>query len=323
MSSPNTIDIPQLVNSTILSLSSLSINTSQIEEIRKNIQNQFSQMNDILFVKKDDNLSIELINYISNSAFIFVGFSNLLNLTVEERKQFTIIFTGSISQHDNDGKYPVADFIKRNVIIIDTLLGFYERPELAVSTGEMLRLCVKHEELADELFKSNRIDKLFSYFSAPNFDISADSFATFRFLLLNAPQAEEYLKNNSNFIIEKLYSTLDEDNYAGCRQTLKLIGEIIIKYQSFQDIYLQDQENLMVIMDLMTSKYHNISMEAFHVFKLFVVNENKTEPILKILRANADKLIPYIDDLLGDTDDEDLKVEKHYLLMQLKLLIPK
>ena len=128
MSSPNTIDIPQLVNSTILSLSSLSINTSQIEEIRKNIQNQFSQMNDILFVKKDDNLSIELINYISNSAFIFVGFSNLLNLTVEERKQFTIIFTGSISQHDNDGKYPVADFIKRNVIIIYTLLGFYERP---------------------------------------------------------------------------------------------------------------------------------------------------------------------------------------------------
>ena len=64
-------------------------------------------------------------------------------------------------------------------------------------------------------------------------------------------------------------------------------------------------------------------MEAFHVFKLFVVNEHKPESILKILRANAEKLIPYINDLLGEVDDEDLKVEKDYLLMQLGMLIPK
>lgn len=327
MSAQNDTDISALVNSTILSLSSLSINSPQLADVHRNLESQFRRMCDILFTKKDDAVpseaAMELVRQIGQSAFIFVGFSSLLNLTIEERKQFTIIFTGSISQCDSNGSFPVAEFISQNVAIIDTLLAFYEKPELAVPTGEMLRLCAKHEKLAEELLRNDRVEMLFSYFSAPNFDVSADSFATFRFLLLNAPQAEDYIRSNSNFLIGMLHSTLVEENYAGCRQTLKLIGEIIISYQSFQEIYLEDQKNLMVIMDLMVSNYHNIAMEAFHIFKLFVVNENKPDPILNILKANADKLIPYIDDLLGDTDDEDLKVEKQYLLMQLRLLIPK
>jgi calcium binding protein 39 len=96
----------------------------------------------------------------------------------------------------------------------------------------------------------------------------------------------------------------------------------VISFQGFERRYLADEKNLIVMMKLMVSSYKNISMEAFHVFKHFFAPAEKPEPILKILRLNAEKLIGFIQDLLSGIDDEETQSEEDFLIAQLEALRP-
>jgi len=284
------------------------------------INKNFGRMTEILYKKKEgeeaSSRALQLVTEISHTDFIMLGLRTLIHLPVEQRKQFTIIFTGSIA-HQTGSEYPIAIYVQRNPEALDILLHFYDHPELAVSAGEMLRLCAHHQSLAKQLLAQNRLDILFSYFAVPHFDVSADSFATFRELVLYSPQSEEFLSSNIKYIVDKLHSTLDPNNYAACRQTLKLIGEIIVQSASFQDSYLTEEKNLIQMMKLMASTYKNISMEAFHVFKLFVAKEEKPEPVIRILKANSQRLIDFIKDLLEGIEDSELQREKEFLIVEL------
>lgn len=93
-------------------------------------------------------------------------------------------------------------------------------------------------------------------------------------------------------------------------------------FPEFQQTYLSDEKNLMKVMRLMVSSYRNISMEAFHIFKLFVVTEAKPEPIVRILRNNAQKLLGFLEELLTGIDDVDLQEEKEMLIAILQGLLP-
>lgn len=289
------------------------------------IDKNFGRMTDILYKRKEgdeaSSRALQLVTEISHTDFVMLGLQAMPSLPVEQRKQFTIIFTGAIS-HQTGSEFPLAIYVQRYPETLEILLHFYDTPELAASTGEMLRLCAHHESLARQLLQPARLDLLFSYFTVPHFDVSADSFATFRELILCSPNAEQYIQANAQQITDRIHATLDEKNYAACRQSLKLIGEIIMTYPSYQGFYLKNEKNLMTMMKLMSSQYKNLSMEAFHIFKLFVAVEDKPEPILKILCANSEKLKLFIKGLLDGIEDAELQREKDFLLMELAYLKP-
>jgi calcium binding protein 39 len=295
------------------------------DELVATINKNFSRMTDILYKRKEgdeaSSRAIQLVIDISKSELITSGFRTLPMLPVEQRKQFTNIFTGSIALQVGPN-FPVAVWVQQHPDTLNSLLRFYAHPELAVCAGEMLRICTKYEPLARLMWAPDRLDLLFSHFSVPHFDVSADSFATFRELVLNAPHAEVFLQEHKQTIIDRLHETLVETNYAPCRQSLKLIGELIMAFPDFQETYLSDEKNLINVMKLMVSNYKNIAMEAFHIFKLFVVADAKTEPVVKILANNAQKLLGFIDDLLAGIDDGELQQEKGVLIAILEGLLP-
>ena len=75
------------------------------------------------------------------------------------------------------------------------------------------------------------------------------------------------------------------------------------------------------MMNLLRDKSRNIQFEAFHVFKVFVANPNKTKPILDILVKNQDKLISFLASFHNDrTDDEQFNDEKAFLIKQIEQL---
>merc|ERR1719427_550633 len=77
------------------------------------------------------------------------------------------------------------------------------------------------------------------------------------------------------------------------------------------------------LMNLLRDKSRNIQFEAFHVFKVFVANPNKTQPILDILVKNKDKLVEFLLNFHTDrTEDEQFNDEKTYLIKQIKELQP-
>jgi calcium binding protein 39 len=314
----------QIVFKATSAITAFSTNTDgKSDDHLSTINKNFSRMTDILYKRKEgdetSSRAVQLVTDISKSDFIAIALDSLQLFPVEQRKQFTNIFTGAIALQVGSG-FPVAVLVHSHPDWIDKILAFYDFPELAVCAGEMLRICTKHEPLARLLQAPERLDRLFGHFTEAHFDVSADSFATFRELVLSAPRADVYLQENRQAIVDRLHSTLVESNYAPCRQTLKLIGELISTFDDFQDSYLTDEKNLIIMMKLMVSAYKNISMEAFHIFKLFVAKEEKTEPILKILRNNSEKLVQFLTDLLDGIDDEDIQQDKEFLLSALGAL---
>jgi len=60
------------------------------------------------------------------------------------------------------------------------------------------------------------------------------------------------------------------DNYVTKRQSLKLLGEILLDRTNFNVMtrYIANEDNLKVMMNLLRDKSKNIQFEAFHVFKV-------------------------------------------------------
>jgi len=58
--------------------------------------------------------------------------------------------------------------------------------------------------------------------------------------------------------------------------------------------YIGEKANLKVLMMLLRDTSKSIQIEAFHVFKVFVANPNKTDEVVEILHANKDKLIHFL-----------------------------
>ena len=118
------------------------------------------------------------------------------------------------------------------------------------------------------------------------------------------------------------YNTLiNSTNYVTKRQSLKLLGEILLDRSNFNVMtrYISYESNLKVMMNLLRDKSRNIQFEAFHVFKVsalspnlclltliqvFVANPKKAPTIAAILRRNRDKLIVFLKDFHNDKDDE-------------------
>lgn len=64
--------------------------------------------------------------------------------------------------------------------------------------------------------------------------------------------------------------------------------------------YISAQDNLKLMMNLLRDKARTIQFEAFHVFKVFVANPNKTPQILNILAKNKEKLIVFLSNFHND-----------------------
>lgn len=112
-------------------------------------------------------------------------------------------------------------------------------------------------------------------------------------------------------------------NYVNKRQSLKLLGEILLDRANFNVMtrYIANESNLKMMMNLLRDKSKNIQFEAFHVFKVcaetyntacgktlihetqvFVANPKKPPQIEAILRRNQDKLLVFLKGFHNDKD---------------------
>ncbi|KAM5311132.1 calcium-binding protein 39-like isoform 3-T10 [Glossophaga mutica] len=162
----------------------------------------------------------------------------------------------------------------------------------------------------------------FKYVELSTFDIASDAFATFKDLLTrHKVLVAEFLEQNYDTIFEDYEKLLQSENYVTKRQSLKLLGELILDRHNFATMtkYISKPENLKVMMNLLRDKSPNIQFEAFHVFKVFVASPHKTQPIVEILLKNQPKLIEFLSSFQKERmDDEQFTDEKNYLIKQIR-----
>ncbi|XP_022250797.1 protein Mo25-like isoform X2 [Limulus polyphemus] len=245
---------------------------------------------------------------------------------VEKGKKDVAQIFNNILRRQIGTRSPTVEYICTKPEILFTLIKGYEKQDIALNCGTMLRECARYEALAKIVLHSDEFYNFFKFVEVSTFDIASDAFSTFKELLTrHKGLCAEFLENNYDKVFSHYQNLLNSENYVTRRQSLKLLGELLLDRHNFTIMtrYISNPENLKLMMNMLKEKSRNIQFEAFHVFKVFVANPNKPKAILDILLRNKEKLVDFLTNFHTDrSDDEQFNDEKAYLIKQIRELKP-
>lgn len=260
------------------------------------------------------------------SDLILLLAQNLRLMVFEARKDAVQIFTalwryGRLEKPDTpDGQEPQSILQQAETFrgpLLSTLVTNYEDNEIALNGGAMLRECLREESLAMVVLDSGDFWTFFKLVEKSDFDVASDAFATFKDLLTRHPQmVASFLVANLDRFVSEYNGLLRSSNYVTRRQSLKLLGEMLLERANFRIMktYISSAENLKLTMNLLLDSRRNIQFEAFHVFKVFVANPHKTPEVQQILVRNKTKMLEYLSGFLVDRDDEQFQQDRYEVL---------
>ncbi|KAI8843258.1 Mo25-like protein [Chytriomyces cf. hyalinus JEL632] len=262
-------------------------------------------------------LVAQLSHEIYNSDVMPLLVANISKLEFEAKKDVSQIFNNLLRRQIGT-RFPTAEYIAARPDVMRILLSGYENQDIALNCGMILRECIRHEVLAQQLLESPNFWKFFSYVELSTFDVASDAFATFKDLLTKHKSiVAPFLSSKYDEFFAKYTDLLNSTNYVTKRQSLKLLGELLLDRTNYAVMlkYISNPDNLKLMMNLLRDKSRNIQFEAFHVFKAFVANPNKARPITDILVKNKEKLVAYLSSFHNDrADDETFADEKAFLI---------
>ncbi|EDW34778.1 GL12722 [Drosophila persimilis] len=323
----------ELVKSLKEAINALESGDRKVEKAQEDCSKNLVSIKNMLYGSSDteppaDYVVAQLSQELYNSNLLLLLIQNLHRIDFEGKKHVALIFN-NVLRRQIGTRSPTVEYICTKPEILFTLMGGYEdaHPEIALNSGTMLRECARYEALAKIMIHSDEFFKFFRYVEVSTFDIASDAFSTFKELLTRHKLlcAEFLDANYDKFFSQHYQRLLNSENYVTRRQSLKLLGELLLDRHNFTVMtrYISEPENLKLMMNMLKEKSRNIPFEAFHVFKVFVANPNKPKPILDILLRNQTKLVDFLTNFHTDrSEDEQFNDEKAYLIKQIKELKP-
>ncbi|KAL2941884.1 Calcium-binding protein 39 [Bienertia sinuspersici] len=196
----------------------------------------------------------------------------------QARKDLVLCWSVLLKQQVDD-KYCCVEYIENHLELLDFLIVCYDNKDAALTCGNMLRECIKFRTLAKYILESTTFELFFKYIELPNFDVASDAFSTFKDLLTkHCQEVAEYLTSHYNEFFDMYEKLLTSENYVTRRQSLKLLTDFLLEPPNSHIMkqYILEIRYLKVIMTLLKDSSKNIQLSAFHIFKVFVANPNKT-----------------------------------------------
>lgn len=296
-----------------------------IEDVGKGLVS----MKQILYGTQDAEPQAEAIAQLAQEVYtanlLFALITSLSRIDFEARKDAAQIFSNLLRRQIGT-RMPTVEHIGSRPDLLLALVRGYEDPTVALICGTMLRECLRHESLAHTVLRDPIFYTFFSFIELPTFDIASDAFSSFRDLLTKHKMlVAEFLEENYDRVFSHYERLLHSDNYVTKRQSLKLLGELLLDRHNFTSMtkFISSVDNLKLMMTLLRDKSKNIQYEAFHVFKVFVANPNKSKQIMDILLKNQEKLVDFLGKFHADrSEDEQFNDEKSYLIKQIQELRP-
>ncbi|VDC04990.1 unnamed protein product [Peniophora sp. CBMAI 1063] len=248
--------------------------------------------------------------------------THIAKFDFESRKDVVQIFN-NLLRRQIGSRWPTVEYISGKREVLFAALAGYENEDIALNTGMILREMLRHEGLCKILLYSEQFYKFPHYIETTTFGISTDAYTSLKDTLTrHKPMVAEYLEKNYDRFFNSYTTLILSNNYVTKRQSLKLLGEILLDRANFAIMtrYIANDANLKMMMNLLRDKSKNIQFEAFHVFKVFVANPKKPPQIESILRRNKDKLLAFLKNFHNDKDDEQFTDEKQFLIVQIQSL---
>lgn len=266
--------------------------------------------------------ALELAREVLKTDLLILLITHLPLFEFESRKDISQVFSNLLRKH-SDGELITVVWVSSNPELLETLLRGYETPKVALNYGIMLRESIRHERLAEMLLPSSAdapFYKLFEYVESPFFDVASDAFASLKDLLTRHKQRVAHvLDEQYTEFFAHYHALLRSENYVTRRQSLKLLGEVLLDRSNFAIMtrYISSSENLKTIMILLRDRSSSIQYEAFHVFKIFVANPNKEPRVRDVLLRNKVKLLDFIANFQNEKADDQFADEKRFLCEQI------
>ncbi|BBN16066.1 calcium binding protein 39 [Marchantia polymorpha subsp. ruderalis] len=312
----------------------LALDTKTVAEVRllekalEEVDKNLVAMKHMLLGEGDAEPNPEQVSLLTVEAckddFLELLVQKLPSLGWDARKDSVNIWCTLLRQNVG-GRQSGLEFIEKHTELLDFLVSCYETKEIALNCGNMLRECARYPSLAKYMLESASFELFFKYVELPNFDIASDAFSTFKELLTRHEAIVcEYLTTHYVQFFRLYDRLLGSNNYVTRRQSLKLLGEFLLERANAPIMmqYISEVHNLRIMMTLIKDPSKNIQSSAFHVFKVFVANPNKTPAIVNILYKNRDKLLRFIDNFHLDKEDEQFEEEKELLIKEIESLQP-
>lgn len=218
----------------------------------------------------------------------------------------------------------VVEYLIGHDSFLQTLLDGYSRPEEALHCGIILRACVRHASVVEALLGTGHFHVLVRCAQTSSFDVAADAFASLKTLLMvHAEVSARYIGLHFDEFFELYNGLLRSEDYVTLRQSLKLLSEILLS-RSFMQVmlrYVNDAGFLQIHMNLLRDKSKTIQFEAFHIFKVFAANPQKSANVHQILYQNKDKLVRFLEAFHTDRqDDEQFVQDRATVIEKLKAM---
>ncbi|XP_057765551.1 putative MO25-like protein At5g47540 [Salvia miltiorrhiza] len=248
----------------------------------------------------------------------------LPKINFETRKDATRIIA-NLQRQPVQSRLIASDYLEENLDLLDVMITGYEDHSVALHYGGMLRDCIRHQVVASYVLQSAHMKKFFDYIQLPNFDVASDAAATFKELMTRhkSTVADFLTENHSWFFSEFNSKLLESPNYMTRRHAVKLLGDILLDRSNSAVMvrYVSSKDNMRVLMNLLRETHKCIQIDAFHVFKLFVANQNKPTDIVNILCANRNKLLRFFDGFNCDKEDEMFDADKAQVVKEIRELV--
>jgi calcium binding protein 39 len=223
--------------------------------------------------------------------------------------------------------------------------------DVALHCGSMYRSFLRHPVLYQQIVGSTeRATKyvfpfLDDYVHLPDFDVSSDAMECLRMILIAgwcgdrvvpderaqqtmAELAAEFMTRDYEELFDlrfnpKLLSP-DTANYMTRRVALQILSTVLLTRSNYNVMvrFVASKLNLILIMQLLRDTSPHITLDAFHVFKVFVANPNKPPEVVKILKDNQIKLCAYLATLHQDkaASDAQFRDEKALIIATIEAL---
>ncbi|KAL2476034.1 putative MO25-like protein [Abeliophyllum distichum] len=245
--------------------------------------------------------------------------------TLRARKDATQVIANLQRQQVNS-RLIASDYLEANLDLMDQLIPGCEDPDIVLHYGVILRECIRHQIVARYILNSEHMKKFFDYMQHPNFDVASVAASTFKELMTRhkSTVTELLVGNYVWFFAEFNSKLLESTNYITRRNSVKLLGDILLdrSNSSVMMRYVSSLDNMRVLMNLLRESHKNIQIDAFHVFKLFVANQNKPPDIVNILVANKSKLLRFFGGFILEREDETFETDKAEVVKEIEELQP-
>jgi calcium binding protein 39 len=222
----------------------------------------------------------------------------------------------------------------RYVFFMNSIVTGHEATagDVALHYGSMYRSCLRQPTLYKELVgTSERVLQyvcpfLDTYVHLPNFDVSSDAMESLRLAItaggervtdeesqqFMAELAADFLTRDYDVIWEQRFNPkllADSAKYMTRRVALQILSTVLLTRSNYSVMiqYVASRQNLILVMKLLRDQSPHITLDAFHVFKVFVANPKKLPEVIKILRDNKVKLCQYLRTLHSDREANDVQ----------------